>query len=139
MAGKRTINNPHGFGDTGVGFPTTEDEYVASAAVTAARVVAIGTTGRVAVAATDGTAALVVGYAPAGATAAGGLVKVKTGGIVENIPCNGAVAAGDIVKRSATTAGYIAATATPAIGEALGVAINASASNVVDVFWAKSI
>lgn len=139
MAGKRIINNPHGFGDTGVGFPTTEDEFVASAAVTAARLVAINTAGSVAVAATDGTASLVVGYAPNGATAAGGLVKVKTGGIVENIPAAGAVAAGDIVKRSVTTAGYVSATATPAVGEALGVAINASASNVVDVFWNKSL
>lgn len=142
MAGNREINNPHGFGgDTSLAakLPQVEAEFVASAAVTANRVVAIGTTGQVAVAATDGDATLVVGFAKKGATAAGGLVKVLTGGLAENVPCNGAVAAGDIVKRSVTTAGYVAATATPAVGERLGVAINASAGNTVDVWLAKGL
>jgi len=141
MAGTRQINNPHGFGgDTSLKakLPQKYEEYVASAAVTVSRVVAIGTTGQVAVAATDGTASLVVGFAVKGASAANGLVTVQTGGVCENIPCNGAVAAGDIVKRSVTTAGYVAATATPGVGEAIGVAINASASNTVDVLWTKS-
>jgi hypothetical protein len=138
MAGNRQINNPHGFGGTGVALETQEAEYVASAAVTANRVVSIGTDGRVAVAATDAPS-LALGFTPTGATAAGGLVKVKTGGIVKSVPCNGAVAAGNIVKASATTAGYVAATATPGVGEKLGVAIAASASNVVDVLWAKGL
>jgi hypothetical protein len=106
--------------------------YKAATAVTAKRVVVINTTGKVAISATDSTATLCVGIAR-NAIAAGDSGQVIRGGIAENVPCDGTVSAGDVVKRSATTAGSVAATATPALGEAVGVAINASASNVVDV------
>jgi len=37
-------------------------------------------------------------------------------------------------RRKSSTAGYVAATATPAVGEVVGVAINASSNNTVDVW-----
>lgn len=110
----------------------------ASAAITAKRVVAMGTDGTVATAATNGTASLVVGIGRTTAAAAAAAVEVTVMGIAEDVPAAGAVAAGDLLKRSATTAGYVSATATPAAGEVVGVAINASASNVVDVWVCKS-
>jgi hypothetical protein len=106
--------------------------YKAATAVTAKRVVAISTAGQVALAATDSTAVLCVGIAR-DAIAAGDSGIVIRAGMAENVPCDGTVSAGSILKRSVTTTGSVAATATPAQGEAIGVAINASASNVVDV------
>lgn len=112
---------------TGV-FPT-------SASVTGPAVVAIGTDGTVAVAATNGTASLTIGVAiNSQAAVTGKACKVVVLGIAENVPANGTVAAGDLLKRSVTTAGSVAATATPGAGEVMGVAINASASNTVDVW-----
>src|SRR5690606_5641948 len=106
--------------------------YKAATDVAAKRVVAIDTTGKVAVAATDSTASLCIGIAR-DAIAAGEDGQIIRGGIATDVPCDGAVVAGDVLKRSATTAGSVTATSTPALGEAIGVAINASASNVVDV------
>lgn len=140
MPGKQLTNPSGAFGytDLQTQLPSVTDPFLTSAAVTASRMVAIGTDGKVAVAATDGTASLVVGFAPA-AISSGYTGLVVTGGVAENVPCNGTVAAGDVLKRSVTTAGYVAATATPAVGEAIGVAINASSSNTVDVWVAKSL
>ncbi len=140
MAGTKVITNPTGaFGytdlETQVG--ATTFDFVATTNMVGPRCVAVNTTGTaVAVAATDGTASLVVGIYQQASALAGAVVQVVTGGIAENVPCNGAVAAGDLLKRSVTTAGYVAATATPAVGEVVGTAINASASNVVDV-WVR--
>ncbi len=97
----------------------------------------MNTTGNgVATAATDGTASLVVGIFQEASATTDQVIPVVVLGLAENVPCNGTVAAGDLVKRSVTTAGYVAATATPAVGEVVGVAVNASASNVVDV-WVR--
>lgn len=104
-----------------------------SAAVTAKRVVSIGTDGRVATSATNGTASLCIGIATRGA-ASGSVALVVHAGMCENVAADGAIAAGDLLKRSTNTAGYVMATATPAAGEVVGVAINASASDVVDVW-----
>lgn len=112
-------------------------QFVTSAAVTAKRVVAIGTAGLVAIAATNGTASLTVGIAQS-AIASGQAGLVVTQGIAEDVPCDGTVAAGDLLKRSVTTAGSVSATATPAAGEVIGVAINASSSNTVDVWVTPS-
>lgn len=109
-----------------------------SAAVVAKRLVAIGTTGLVATAATNGTPSLVLG-AVNDAIASGDTGLVVVGGMAEDMPADGAIAAGDILKRSVNTAGYVQATATPAAGEAIGVAINASAASTVDVWIAKSL
>lgn len=139
MSGSKTVNNPLGaFGVTDLQsqLPSLEGEFKASAAVTAPKVVAIGTDGQIATAATNGTASLCVGVAIKDA-AASGRAKVVFYGIAENVPAAGAVAAGDILKRSATTAGYVSATASPAAGEAIGIAINASSSNTVDVWVCK--
>lgn len=136
MASK-TITNPAGaFGYTDLmteNFSSTAP-FVTTAAVTGPAVVAINTAGNtVTTSLTNGTASLSIGIAvdsiPSGQV---GLVVVH--GIAENVPCTGAVAAGDLLKRSVTTAGSVSATATPAAGEALGVAINASTSNTVDVW-----
>lgn len=140
MSGSKTINNPNGaFGytDLQTKLGSLEMEFTTSAAVTAIQCVSIGTGGLIAESATDGTASLVVGIAveAIGSGKSGGVVVL---GIAENVPCNGAVAAGDLLKRSVTTTGSVAATATPAIGEVLGVAINASSSNTVDVWVCKS-
>lgn len=113
-------------------------EFETSAAVTAKRVVTLGTDGKVALAATDSTASLCVGIA-LHAAASGDLVKVRVLGAVDDVPTTGSLAAGGIIKRSVTTTGSIATTATPAAGEALGFAINASASNVTDVFLFRSL
>lgn len=137
MSGSKTVHNPagaFGYTDLQTKLYSLEGEFVASAAISAApRVVAIGTTGLVATAATDGTASLTIGVA-AHTAASGSVASVILHGIAENVPCNGAVAAGDLLKRSVTTAGYVAATATPAAGEVIGVAIAASSSNTVDVW-----
>lgn len=137
MSGQQVITNPTGaFGQTaqpGV----AEFEFVASAAITGPVVVAINATAQVATAATNGTAALAFGIARRTiASAATGPVVIS--GIVRSVPCAGAVAAGDVLKRSVTTAGYVSTTASPATGEALGFALAASSSNVVDVFVQKA-
>lgn len=138
--GTPTIVNPNGaFGytdlQTKVG--SLQMEFKTSAAVTAIQCVSIGTAGTIAESATNGTASLVIGIAPE-AIASGDTGNVIVFGLAENVPCDGAVAAGDLLKRSATTSGSVAATATPAAGEVLGVAINASSSNTVDVWVCKS-
>lgn len=138
--GTPTIVNPNGaFGytdlQTKVG--SLQMEFKTSAAVTAIQCVSIGTAGTVAESATNGTASLVIGIAPE-AIASGDTGNVIVFGMAENVPCDGAVAAGDLLKRSVTTTGSVAATATPAAGEVIGVAINASSSNTVDVWVCKS-
>lgn len=135
MAGK-VITNPagaFGYTDLETQLYSQTAPFVTSAAVTAKRVVAIGTAGAVAIAATNGTASLTVGIASQ-AIASGSVGLVVVHGIAEDVPCDGTVAAGDLLKRSVTTAGSVATTATPAAGEVIGVAINASSSNTVDVW-----
>lgn len=135
MSGKVIVNPTGAFGATDL-MTTAYSQtapFLTSSTVTGPAVVAIGTDGKVATAATDGTASLTVGIAVNSiATSSVGLVVIQ--GIAENVPVNGTVAAGDLLKRSVTTAGRVAATATPAAGEVIGTAINASASGVVDVW-----
>lgn len=136
----KTITNPngaYGYTDLRTKGWSLNAPVLASAAIAAKRLVAIGTDGKVATAATNGTASLVVGATNV-AIASGDTGIIVVGGIAEDLPADGAIAAGDLLKRSGTTAGYVAATATPAAGEVIGVAINASASNVVDVWISKS-
>lgn len=136
MSGAKQINNPTGaFGYTDLRSKlfALEGDFQASAAVTARRVVAIGTDGKVALAATDGTASLAIGIAQ-DAIASGNVGSVVLMGIAEDVPATGTIAAGDILKRSVTTTGSVSATTSAADGEVIGVAINASASNVVDVW-----
>lgn len=135
-----TIINPagaYGYDDLQTTVFSIPAQVKASAAVTAGRVVSIGTNGTVATAATDAPS-LAIGVArEALTTGYTGLVTVF--GLAENVPAAGAIAAGAIVKASATTAGYVSATATPAAGEPLGIAIAASASNTVDIWVCKAV
>jgi hypothetical protein len=128
----KTITNPagaFGYTDLKTKLWSLEAPFVASAAITAPVVVSIGTDGSVATTATDGASTLAEESISSGGT--GGVV---VHGIAENVTADGAITAGAILKRSATTAGAVAATATPAAGEAIGVAINASSGNTVDVW-----
>lgn len=109
-------------------------------------VVSIDTSGRVVQAITNGTPSLIIGVAVAGPgttsdtsaiAGTGTPVQVVTQGLAENVKAAGAVAAGDILKRSVTTVGYVSATAAPVTGESFAVAINASASNTVDIWIGK--
>lgn len=138
-----SINQPHAaYGYTGLDTVVGQDviDLEASAAVTSKRAVTIGTNGKVALAAHDSTASLVIGIAANGSTVTtGDVVRVVVRGVVTSVPCDGAVAAGSILKRSVTTTGSVAATASPAAGETIGVALAASASNVVSVYVCKGV
>jgi len=132
----KTITNPNGaqgYTDLQTTLFSVCAPVLASATVPAKRVVAFGTDGSVSTATTDGTASLNLGIAP-DAIPVGTTGDVVILGIAEDIPCAGAVAAGDLLKASATTAGYVSATATPAAGQVIGVALAASSSNTVDVW-----
>lgn len=136
MSNKQIIN-PLGAYGLPAEVSSEPSEFKASATIaTTAPVVAIGTDYRVATAATDGTASLAIGVTLE-AGIAGETVEVVTHGLVKAVPVAGAVAAGDTLKRSVTTAGKLSATATPATGETFGIALAASASNVVDVWVLK--
>lgn len=141
MPQQNQVNPAGAFGYTSLqtNLPSTVDPFKAAGVQAAGpAVVAINTVGAIATAATNGTASLVVGVAINGASInTSGSVLVVTRGCAKGVPCDGAVAAGDALKRSVTTAGSVATTATPGIGELLGYAINASASNTVDVWVTK--
>lgn len=136
----KTINNPNGaFGYTDLatkGFQLTGN-FKASAAITGPAVVSIDSALEIATSATDGTASLVVGIAQ------DSFADNETGpivlmGVAENVPVDGATAAGSLLKRSVTTAGRLAATATPVAGEVIAIALAASSSNTTDVWVCKT-
>ena len=136
----KQINNPAGAFP--VGTATLGQELwqegapsQASTNVSAGFVVAINTLGQVAHAATNNTASLCLGVALNAITALNtGLIIVQ--GYVSGF-ADGTINAGDIVKRSTNTAGYVATTATPGVGESLAVAIAGSASGRVDLWVSK--
>ena len=133
---ERVITNPSGaFGYTDLEQTQwrLSAPFLTSAAVATKTVVAIGTDGKVATAATNGTAALAIGVT-ATAISSGYTGNVVLAGVVTGVTAQGAIAAGDVLKRSATTAGAVAATATPATGEALGVALAASSGGTVTMW-----
>lgn len=113
-------------------------EMKASTTITALQCVSIATDGtyQVAPTATNGTTSLVRGIALNSVTS-GQVCDVQVAGLVKSVPVDGTVAAGDVLKRSTTTAGKLATTATPAFGDQVAVALAASASNVVDVWVTK--
>src|SRR5690606_3798084 len=84
---------------------------IASAAVTGPAVVAIASDLTVATAATDATAGLCRGIVTESVAADAATLMVVRG-VVENMPVDGATTAGVVLKRSVTTAGRLAATAT---------------------------
>lgn len=129
------IHNPNG----AFGLPTKDSffreivEFKTSAAVTAKKAAFLGTDGTVRNAVSGDTASLVIGIFE-GSAASGDIAQVVVKGMVEDVPVDGTVSAGSILKRSGTTDGYCAASASPAAGERLAVARNASVSNVADVW-----
>jgi hypothetical protein len=130
------INNPNGaYGYTDLATKGWQQQgnFKTSAAITGPCVVSLASDLTVATAATDATASLTIGIAPA-SCASGDTIPVILFGVAENVPVDGATAAGALLKRSVTTAGRLAATATPGAGEVIGVAIAASSSNVTDVW-----
>jgi hypothetical protein len=138
--GSKTITNPagaFGYTDLNTKLPQTVDSFVASAAITSPstgrKVVSVNTEGKVATSATDGVAALAVGVA-FDTVVSGDVAQVITAGIAENVLAQGTIAAGDSLIRSGTTAGYVAASATPVAGTVIGVALNASSGGTVDVW-----
>src|SRR6478735_9745441 len=106
MSGSKMINNPNGaFGYTDLQTKlwSIEAEFQTSAVIAGApQCVSIGTTGTIAESATNGTASLVIGISKRNASASGKTVGVVVMGIAEDVPCDGAVAAGDLLKRSVT-------------------------------------
>lgn len=132
----KQISNPSGaFGYTDLQTQlwSLQAPFKASAAISAKRVVALGTDGQVITATTNTVSSTNIGISGA-AIASGYVGNVILFGIAEDVPAAGAVAAGDLLRASGTTAGYVSATATPTIGQVVGVAINASSSNTVDVW-----
>lgn len=137
MADKQITNPAGAFGVTDLNQKgwRLEAPMKASAAVTAKRVVSLGTDGTVAITATNGTALLQVGIA-VDAIASGSVGEVIVAGFASGVPATGAISAGDPVKRSTTTSGSVsvAATTSGVVGEVIGVAIANSASNLVDIW-----
>lgn len=115
--------------------PSTIVPFESGGAITAGRLVAIATdgTGTVTQATTGTTAALCIGIALDTVTTSGKVVKVVIAGYAQALT-NGSPSVGALLKRGTTTAGSLDATATPAAGETLGVAISTSASNLADVW-----
>lgn len=134
--GQKQITNPggaFGYTDNDQKFADDAVPFIASGAVTAKTLVQINTDGTVTIAPTNGTASLCIGVAR-DAAATGSAVTVQRSGYVKGVTAQGAIAAGDVLKRSATTAGAVATTASPATGEAFAVAVAASSGGLVDIF-----
>ena len=136
------ITNPLGFGgytDLATLCEPRIRSFRAGGTVTALEAVYAGTNLRVAQAATDCTATKVVGIALDSATS-GGIVRVVVWGPVEGVAISGSVTEGQPLKRSVTTSGRVAATATPGVGEMLGWAIAAGsgANGTVSIFVEKA-
>lgn len=139
MADKAITNPGSAFGYTDLTTKLYQQiaPFKAESAITGPAVVAINTTGNVATAATNGAAASVVGIC-INSPAAGEVAQVVIAGIAENVPISGTISAGAILIRSVTTAGRVNSSATAALSEPLGVAINdgSGANGTIDV-WVK--
>lgn len=135
--GSKTITNPTGaFGYTTLeqqGWNETAPFMVSTAAVAPKQVVQIDPAGTVRVATTTPNA-LQVGIT-LGSAAVGQVVNVAVQGEVGAVPYTGtAPTAGDVLIVSATTAGRVAVSNTPGLGQSVGMAIGAGVGGVVDVF-----
>lgn len=129
----QSISNPAGaFGQTAQ-FDGFKIPLLAAGAITGPAAVSLAATvGYVTLAATDAPTqciGIITDSAQSGHTT---LVTIL--GVARSCPAAGTIAQFAILKPSATTAGRVSATATPVTGEAIGIAMAASASNVVDVW-----
>jgi hypothetical protein len=133
------ISNPLGAQGTPAKYnnPQTVVPMRSGGAILAGRVVSL-TVASGALTATSATTAvdtdLCRGVAISAAVGAGEAVQVAVAGYVASVLAQGTINAGDTVGRSGTTAGAVAAVATPTSGAALGVALTAAASNLVDIW-----
>jgi hypothetical protein len=138
MAGSKTITNPGG----AFGYSTLEQQgwsesgafMVSTAAVAAKQVVQIDPAGNTCRVATTTPSPLQVGIT-LGPGGIGQVVNVAVQGSVAAVPYTGtAPVAGDILIQSATTAGRVAVSNTPGIGQSIGRAIGAGVGGLVDVW-----
>lgn len=137
-----TLYNPlnaWGKSDKAQKLPSTVASFESGGAITAGRIVAIATdgTGQVTQATTGTTAALIVGVSLDTVTTSGRVCRVVIAGYASALT-NGSPSVGALLKRGATTAGSFDATATPAAGEVVAVAISTATSNVSDVWICKA-
>lgn len=132
------ISNPIGLGEY-TDLPTLcvpiVRDFEAGGTITAKDVVWLTSTLTVVECATDSAAVKAIGIAVTGGSS-GDIVQVVVWGPVEDVPISGTIADAAILKPSATTAGRLASSATPAIGEALAFAIGAGsgANGTIDCF-----
>lgn len=138
----KTIANPQGaFGvsDLEQNGWCNAPSFKAGGVITAKNVVVFSTDGLSVTAATTGsTASLQAGVAlDSGVT--NDTIRVAVHGVVKGCVAEGTISASGILKRSGTTAAALAATASPAAGEAIAVALAASSGGLVDVWVCKSV
>lgn len=113
-----------------------------STTITAGQIVTAATgtnAGKILQATTSVVALFVIGIALED-IAAGGEGMVATWGVVTNAKTQGTVNAGDVLTRSGTTAGSVAAitqAATDLPGSVVGFALTTAASNLATVFFMK--
>lgn len=138
MAGSKTITNPTG----AYGYSTLEQQgwnesgafMVSTAAVGAKQLVQIDPAGNTCRLATTTPNALQVGIT-LGPGAIGQVVNVVVQGQAAGVAYTGtAPAAGDVLIASATTAGRVAVSNTPGLGQSVGFAIGAGVGGLVDVW-----
>lgn len=135
--GSKTITNPTGaYGYTGADqtlWNETATCVVSTAAIAAKQVVQIDPAGTVRVATTTPNALqLGISLAPG---AVGQAVNVAVQGAVGSVPYTGtAPTAGDVLIQSGTTAGRVAVSNTPGLGQSIGFAIGAGVGGLVDVW-----
>lgn len=131
------ISNPQGaFGTTDLveKFQPMTMELVATADIAARTVVTINTSLKVTTATTGAAIAGTTIGVTIDAIKSGRVGKVAVFGVVDNVPAQGAITAGSPVIASTSTAGAVAAKATPVANECLGWAITAAASSLVTIF-----
>lgn len=113
-------------------------QYIAAADINGPVLVSIDANGKVATTATNGAPRLVVGVC-LNSPRAGEVASVaKIGQVVKDVPSTGTVNAGDFLTRSSTTAGSVAASATPSVGDVVGVAVTGATNNKVTVYVFKA-
>lgn len=135
MSGK-SIGNPSGaFGYTDLDQKLYQQtaEFQAAGAISAKAPVTITSTGTIAQAATDAVASLVVGIA-LNALTTGETGQVIVLGSASGVLAGGATTLGTPVIRSAATSGYVTSSASPAVGEQIGIALGASSGGTVNVW-----
>lgn len=141
MSGSKIIHPSTGaFGNSGVASktPRIQNGYKASAAISGPKIVFLSADGTVATMASGSAAITALGVC-INSPAAGEIAQVVESGIVQSVPVDGTCNANSVVIRSGTTNGSVTASATPAVGEVLGYAMAASASNTITMRVVKSI